>query len=398
MHPILERRAILVAGLCALAACDAPNPPTEPPPATLSKSPVLDAPAPAGLVPLGVGNTTVQTWPYTGTSFSGVGQDPINLVFVGKADPTQIRAALAGLDGDRTAFGFPLAFPFDCTWSDAMGAVQTSYASPEGWVGSAVQLECGAYGPLRFHLRLFRQGDITLGAAHFELLIPGTADHQVLSWELAEALVTADFARSGLLGAAPAPTAVINDAPTFRTIPDVLYNGVPVALRAAIGGPLGNVTAPVGIATDGRATVLTLARAIDVVALADNEEIVITYGQVVPKPFCASNVSLIRIDGDVTLRQTARTTASGEYLANFVATGALTITPIDATTGSPSGPPYAARILERHAGRLTALTQSASNLREQIELPPTGPDRGSLHEILRVSTEGRDHHSLEVSC
>jgi hypothetical protein len=392
------RRAILALGICGVAACD-PAAPASPPEVNLKRSASSRIPAPPGLVELTPGGTTTSIWPYTGTDFSGVGQDPINLVFTGNADPTQIRAALAGLDGNRTAFGFPAAFPFDCTWSDAMGAVQTSYGSPDAWTGSAVQLECGPYGPLRFHLRLFRHGEITLGAAHFELLIPGTADHQVLSWELAERFLTVDFVRSGLLGAAPSQTGMINDAPTFRTIPAVIYNGVPIPLRAAIGGPLGNVTSAVGIGSDGSATVLALAGAVEVTASEDVEELVITYGQVVPKPFCATSpASLIRIDGPVTLRQRAQTTATGEYIANFMATGSLVITPIDPATGAPSGPSYRAQIVERHSGHLNAVTQSGSNLREQHELPPTGADRGRLHELLRVGTGESDTYVIDVSC
>lgn len=397
MKNVPGRRAILALGICGVAACDSAAP-VSPADAKLEISASSEMPAPPGQVDLTIGGSTTSIWPYTGTNFSGVGQDPINLVFTGNADPTQIRAALAGLDGNRTAFGFPAVFPFDCTWSDAMGAVQTSYGSPDAWTGSAVQLECGAYGPLRFHLRLFRHGEITLGAAHFELLIPGTADHQVLSWEFAERFLIVDFVRSGLLGAAPTSTGPINDAPSFRTIPAVIYNGVPVQLRAAFGGPLGNQTAAVGIGTDGMATVLVLAGAVEVTASEDVEELVITYGQVVPKPFCASPTSLIRIDGPVTLRQRAETTASGEYTSNFIATGSVIITPIDGLSGAPSGPSYRARVVERHSGHLNALTQSGFNLREQHELPPSGPERGTLHELLRVGTGESDKYVIDVSC
>lgn len=398
MKNVPRRRALLALSICGVGACDAAAP-VSPPDAELKLSASSEMPAPPGLVDLTFGGSTTSIWPYTGTNFSGVGQDPINMVFTGNADPTQIRAALAGLDGDRTAFGFPASFPFDCTWGDAMGAVQTSYGSPDAWTGSAVQLECGAYGPLRFHIRLFRHGEITIGNAHFELLVPGTATHQILSWELAEQFLIVDFIRSGLLGAAPTSTALINDAPSFGTIPAVIYNGVPVPLRAAIGGPLGNQTAAVPIASDGRATVLALAGAVEVTASQTVEELVITFGQVVPKPFCAPTpTSLIRIDGPVVLRQTVRTTATGEYTANFKATGSLTITPIDGATGMPSGPSYGARVVELHSGNLTALTQSGFNLKEQLELPPTGPDRGTLRELLRVGTEGKDQYEINVSC
>lgn len=381
--------------LCvATLGCDgedimAPNP-------LLAVTSPHDPPPPSELVTLGA---SFEAWPYTGVNFSGAPQDPINLVFLGDADPRQIRAILGQLDGSRSAFGFPPVFPFDCTWSDAIGGVQTSFGVTDGWIGSAIQLECGSYGPLRFHLRLFRQGDVTLGAVHFELLIPGTTEHQVLSWELAEQLVMADLARSGLLGAAPSQTGPINASPTFRSIPPPIYNGVPVPLRAAIGGPTSNVSFPVGIATNGSATVLTLTGNVQPAANEDVEDFVVDYGQTVPKPFCSlSPTSLVRIEGPVSLKQRAQLTAAGEYTVNFTATGGVTVTPIDGTTGMPSGAPYRARIVERHAGHLTDLLQSSFSMREQLELPPQGPDRGSLHELLQAGTQGNDRYTLDISC
>ena len=394
MHTCFARSAFLALCLVALGGCEgediiAPDP-------LFAVTNPNDPPPPSELVTLGA---SLEAWPYTGVNFSGAPQDPINLIFLGDADPRQIRAILGQLDGDRSAFGFPQVFPFDCTWSDAIGGVQTSFGETEGWLGSAMQLECGSYGPLRFHLRLFRQGDVTLGAVHFELLIPGTTEHQVLSWELAEQLVTADLARSGLLGAAPSQTGAINAAPTFRSIPAPIYNGVPVALRGAIGGPASNVTAAVGIPTNGSATVLTLIGNVQPAANEDVEDFVVAYGQTVPKPFCSSGpASLVRIEGPVSLKQRARLSAAGEYTVNFTATGGVTVTPIDGTTGLPSGAPYRARIVERHAGHLNDLLQSAFSLREQIELPPTGPDRGSLHELLQAGTQGNDRYALDISC
>lgn len=388
---------VLALYLFGLAACEGDRIVTPPEP-DLAVAATGEPPAPAGLVTLAVNGTSMEAWPYTGINFSGTPQDPINLVILGNADPRQIRAALGNLSGDRTAFGFPNAFPFNCTWSDAIGGVQTSFASNEAWVGSAMQLECGSYGPLRFHLRLFRQGKVTLGAVHFELLIPGTTEHQVLSWELAEKFLTVDFARSGLLGAAPSQTGPINAAPTFRSIPAQIYNGVPVPLRAAIGGPLGNVTAPVGINTDGSATVVTLAGSVPLVANADLEDFVVTLGQVVPKPFCAAPGDLIHIAGPVNLNQRARMSASGEYTVSFVATGTLTVTPIDPLTGTPSGEAYTARIFERHSGILGERVQSATSLKEQDEIPSTGPTRGSLHERLRAGNQGNDQYVLNITC
>ena len=170
-------------------------------------------------------------------------------------------------------------------------------------------------------------------------------------------------------------------------------------LRAAIGGPTANVAAPVGIVTNGSATVLTLTGDVEPVANEDVDDLIITYGQFVPKPFCASGPSdMIRIDGPVSLQQRAQLTGDGTYTVNFVATGGVTIIPIDGSTGLPSGAPYRARIVERHAGHLTDLMQSAFSLREQHELPPSGPSRGTLHEQLRSGNVGKDHYVLDITC
>ncbi len=177
---------------------------------------------PSPLVTLDVGGSALELWPFTGVDFSGTAQDPINLIFAGQTDPRALRAALLFLDGNRTAFGFPNAFPFNLTWQDAIGGVQTAFANPEGWAGSAIQLALGPYDPVRFHLRLFEVGDFALGGAHFEVLIPGTTDHQVISWELAEQLIVADFARSNLLAAAPQSSDPLNPSP-FKEIPAIIY-------------------------------------------------------------------------------------------------------------------------------------------------------------------------------
>jgi hypothetical protein len=169
----------------------------------------------------------IRFWPYTGTSLEESPMDPVNLLFVGDADPLRVRATLLSLDGNRP--GVPPVPPFDQPWRDCVrGSVQTAHTDPGlGWLGSVIQLSLGDYGPLRVHLRLFRTGAgfgeggcWTLGAAHFEMLIPDTADHQVLDWEIAEQIVVGDLLRSGLLDieAPMTSTGSINASP-FRTIP-----------------------------------------------------------------------------------------------------------------------------------------------------------------------------------
>ena len=246
------RGTVTLSLLLSVVACDGDGPFTTPAPAAPA---MMSARVPpADLTTIAAGGGSLSLWPYTGADFSATAQDPINLVFTGRADPRAVRSALFALSGDRSAAGLPNAAPFNCTWSDAIGDLQTAWNAASGWVGSAVQLACGSFGPIRVHVRLFQAGAATVGNAHFEVLIPGTTDHQVLSWELAEQLVTIDRAGCGLLAAAPVSSGVINGAPEFRQIPAQIYNLLPADLRAVIGGPSGSVSGPVGIASNGTAT------------------------------------------------------------------------------------------------------------------------------------------------
>lgn len=159
---------------------------------TFHTSPVLAQLPSPGQVSLDLDGQSV-VWPYAGSDLTGTPTGPVNLVFLGQADPRNLRALLRSLNGDRTAFGLPNVFPFNCTWSDAIGANETAWSAPEGWQGSAVQLQCGEYATMRVHLRLFRLGAFTLGNAHAELFIPGTSTHAILAWEFVEAIATIDF-------------------------------------------------------------------------------------------------------------------------------------------------------------------------------------------------------------
>lgn len=316
-------------------------------------------------------------------------QDPVNLVFTGAADPREIRNALLGLDGARGA-PFPPVFPFTCTWSDAIGGLMAGYGEREGWGGAAIQLQCGSYGPIRFHLRLVKLGGFTIGNAHFELLIPGTTDHQVLSWELAEQLVTYDLARTGLLGAAPSPTATITAAPAHRAIPAVIYNLLPADLRLLIGGPAGSVSAEVGIANDGHATQFVLAGRAPAIAPATSQREVIQFDQLIPKPFCSAGpFDYLLVQGPVTLEQEVRTGTAGEVRLFFRAHGSLDALPIDAATGIPQAQPFRAEVSEWQDSRAGDDGGQVSGKQEQRLLPSAPDGAGSLSIMLKVAP-GRD--------
>jgi len=298
-------------------------------------------------------------WPYTGRDYSAIPTDPINLVFLGDADPRLIRQALLALDGDRTAFGFPDAFPFNCSWSDAIGSPQTGYSDEAGWQGSAVQLECGEYATLRFHIRLFRQGPYTLGAAHFELQIPGTSLHQVLSWELPQSLVTVDVIRSGL-GGPTGQTEPITPVPDYRTVPYQILNGVPDTLRVPLGLPTGTLTSDAAIPNDGVATILTLAGELDRTPSEVVVEFDHPFGQTIPKPFCSTGPGdVVKVSGSLHMVHRVRTDEYGRYAARFRATGTLKVVPINPETGL-EGEPIEASIWEAHRSLIGDYVQAAA--------------------------------------
>jgi hypothetical protein len=393
-HPVPVSAALL--GLVLLAGCgdDSSSPGPFGPGASLSAAP------PASLVTISPGGSQLSIWPYTGNDFSGTPQDPINLVFTGKADPRAIRSALFALSGDRTRFGFPNVFPFNCTWSDAIGDLQTEYNEARRWVGSAVQLQCGIYQPVRFHVRLFNAGDVTLGNAHFEVLIPGTTDHQVLSWELAEQLVTVDLVRSGLLGGAPGSTGLINPAPAFREIPAVIYNGLPEDLKAAFGGPAGNVSAPVGIATNGAATVFDPAGEAAPASGIFTQDFVLQFGQVIPRPFCAEGpTDLVRVDGPVSLRKQVTLTPGGELVSEFHADGRLRLQRVDPTNGfAPVGPAYDAEVKDQQTTRYDESGGQVTGLQIQTEIPQSVDGRGRRVIRLKVGPGEINQFDVDVRC
>ena len=364
-------------------------------------------PAPSGRVTVPLGGGNVSLWPYTGAGLDGTASDPVNLLFTGAADPVAIRNALLSLDGNRTALEFPPVPPFNARWSDAIGDVQATYVDGEGWTGSVIQLQLGDYAPLRVHLRLFRVGAAladggswTVGAAHFEVLIPGTADHQVLSWELAEQIVAADLARSGLLAAgSPSTTPLtINDAPSFRTIPSVIYNGLPAELAALTGGPAAPVAADVPIATDGRATVLQLAGRAPA-AGPRAQRFTLTYGQVVPRPLCSQGpYDYILVQGPVTFSGAATVGADGHYAYRASYEGKLTAVPVDVTQDppAPAGDSFEAHVGEQQRGSLTIAQGEVSAVTRRL-VPRAGGSEFE-HRFLRVATDGALRYDVDTQC
>jgi len=401
MFPRSPRSTQLVAALGVfLAGCSAADQATAPGPQFQRQPGGLKVAAPAPLVPVTAGPATFAVFPYLADDLSSNGRDPVNLVFAGHADPRSIRAALMALDGNRPG---PLA-PFDCTWKDAVGGLQTAWAEATGWVGSAIQLECGDYGPVRFHLRLFAVGGVTLGGAHFEFVIPGTSDHQVVSWELAEGLVTLDMFRTGLVTTPPGSTGALNAAPWFRTIPGFLYDAVTqdpgfAALLAQLGlQDLGNGDR--GIPTDGAATILTLDAEAPLVPGTARQDFVIPFGQVVPKPFCVAGAPspYLRVEGSVRLTLTTTQRVGGDFDQTMRADGRLTVTPWNPVTNQPAGQAYRADVSESQATRINHQGATIHGQQHQLEIPAGRPGRGQLQIQIQVAPNGKPVYHRAIRC
>ena len=326
---------------------------------------------PAGVVSISVGGPTLTLWPYTFQEPAAPGSpsDPVNLVFL-DSDPREIRQALMALDGNR---GLPLQLPFgQCRWTDSLGNEQAAWADAEGWVGSEVQLACVVSNaplgnPFRFHLRLFRQGSLTLGGAHFEVLISGTADHEVLSWDFARNFVAADMARTGALSQDAQPVQVVA-AGTFRSVRWPIYAGLVNGGAGAILN-LAGLPAPVQppqpplnplfgsnveIPTDGAAVVLAPQIELQPTQAKTHTTVQVNYGVVTTRPFCGNDFVLLQ--GPVRFDIDVHTNPSGMYSRTEVVSGSLTVTPMRFTgsTFVPSGAPsLPAVVTEFHRALLT---------------------------------------------
>lgn len=381
-------------------ACSETTPLTSPsqPQPGLQPDPVM---APA-IVPVTTGSSTVNLWPYTGTNLSGTPQDPMNVIFVGAGDPRNVRDALLSLDNNRAVAPFNQSqtgmllagVAQGCTWSDAIGSQQTTYTDQSGWTGSVIQLECGSYVPFRFHVRLFKAGDWTVANAHVEVQIPGTEQHEVIGWEAAEAFLSMELARGGLLAAAPGTTDPINEIGTFGAIRFQIYNGLPAPLRLLAGGPLGNVTSDVPIPSNGRATVLTLVDAPD--AGSTSESFTLQFGQIIPKPFCATAGELVRVDGPVMLQQEVVVSASGELITRTNIEGELQVRAFDPTTGT-LGDVTRAQVRDHYTTHLGNRVNTVLSTRHQRLLPESGAPQ-ALREALRVADPGADRYDRDENC
>jgi hypothetical protein len=331
----------------------------------------LSAPPPPNPVTVVVGGQSIDLWPYTTFDFSGVPSDPINLLFPG-IDPRQLRQALMSLDGVRSG---PLAaLPFaGCLWRDAMGEEQGAWADTEGWAGGAVQLVCvnppAPLGdPFRVHVRFFRQGTLTLGAAHLDFLIPGTAQHQGLSWDLPREFVTYDFGRAGVLTAQPALQPLFPPGgfgTVLRPIYDALVGSGPEAafLMTQVLGLIPTGPGDVPIPTSGAARVLQAQILFEPEQAKTRTELQVNYNVTTLKPFCATGpTDYVHLQGPLRLVLTTHTNPSGHYSRTYTVSGVLTVTTV------ATGKAVPATIFESHSALMNDHAAEATQLVSQTLL------------------------------
>jgi hypothetical protein len=397
-HILGARYGILVVlALAGLAACadDAVAPAGEIGPEDAAF--IVSPPPPPGVVPVMSGGTTVQLWPFTGTDLAGTQSDPMNLIMTGEVDVVSLRSALMALPGDRSLYGLPNAPPFNCTWSDAFGGVQTTYSDGDGWVANPVQLQCGVFSPVRFHVRLFEAGPWVLGGAHFEVNVLGTTEHEVLDWEAAEALVALDLQRAG---AVPVGLAPIYPAPTYRAILKEVYNALLIdapALLAGLGYPLVPQAADFPLPSDGNATILYMATRPPVVPGTWTNSFTIPWdgSLLVPRPFCFTGTELVKIEGPIHFQQWTSVSATGELATEQVASGELLATPFDVFTNT-FGEPFRALIQETQKASVGPQGSETQTIVKRLAVPPAV--NGSFRTHLVTSPNGGAQFTLRERC
>lgn len=132
----------------------------------------------------------------------------------------------------------------------------------------------------------------------------------------------------------------------MQVIPKPVYDGIPDALKVALGLPPGPAPpAGVPVQNDGVATVLDLGTRAPVVADLVEYDLALPFNQVIPRPFCSQGpADFVLVQGPVDLTVSTRVNAQGWVTTHNSLRGDLSITPIDISTGLPSGPPFAAQI------------------------------------------------------
>jgi hypothetical protein len=129
------------------------------------------------------------------------------------------------------------------------------------------------------------------------------------------------------------------------------------------------------------------------------QDFVINFNQAIPKPFCSSGAAdYLYVTGPVHLVQTSRMNRSGVFEVTFSAIGELSATPIDPTTGQPTGPTLAASVRERHDASLSNRSFMVSSSKYQKIGTHDQDGSGRNFTCLIVNSDGLNCFTNMVWC
>jgi hypothetical protein len=253
-------------------------------------------------------------------------------------------------------------------------------------------------------MRLFRTADPfgsggiwTLGGVHFDLQIPGTTTHQAIDWELVQQVVTYDLIRSGLVDPNVQQSQPITQTPSWRTIPAVIYNGMPDDLKMLLGYPAGNIDHDFPIPNDGRASILHVLAPAPPVSGATSLSFRVDFGQLIPKPICSDGpYDYVYVTGPVDFQKSVEVSPTGQY--RYVSTyfGTLTVTPWDIEHGQPAGDPYSAEVSGRQSGRTRGGDWLVVMTDTRLAREPSGAE--IVVTWLKNSTDQRNAYQVLERC
>jgi hypothetical protein len=154
----------------------------------------------------------------------------------------------------------------------------------------------------------------------------------------------------------------------------------------------------VPIGTDGEATVFNLSTSPAGSPVGSDQSLVIQYGQVIPRPFCASGAEFLRVEGAVNLRKSVQVAEGGSLASEFNASGRLRLTPVDPSTGTPIAPSYEAEVMDHQVTHFDDRGGWIEGLQVQTELPRSVSGHGQRMIRIRLGSQGTDQYKKDIDC
>jgi hypothetical protein len=163
-------------------------------------------------------------------------------------------------------------------------------------------------------------------------------------------------------------------------------------------GLLVNADGTASIPNDGKAAILDLGVAEPVIEGMADKDFIITFGQVIPKPFCAAGTTgYLFASGPIHVVMHSGI-VDGNYQSEWTADGTLNLLPFNPMNGQPAGAPYQGTVSEKVSSGMTRGSASAEHYSDRRETPDDGPTRGTRLEQFRARENGKDIYTVDISC